>query len=87
MCVNASFFYCRYTDAIIPACLPKRPTRLDDRCWVTGWGDTHGNTYIDYCMAFFIAYPLSVLVHDITSRIDRLNRGMIYERGLIKGII
>jgi len=41
---------------------------------------------IDYYMAFFRAYPLSALGHDISPRADRL-KGMIYERGLIKGMI
>ena len=39
--------------------------------------------YIDYYMAFFISYPLSALGHDISPRA----KGMIFEWGLIKGMI
>jgi len=41
---------------------------------------------IDYYMAFFISYPLPARGHDISARADRL-QGMIYELGLIKGMI
>ena len=37
-------------------------------------------------MAFYISYPLSALGHDISLRANRL-KGMIYERGPIKGMI
>jgi len=37
-------------------------------------------------MAFFISYPLPARGHDISARADRL-QGMIYELGLIKGMI
>lgn len=32
----------KFTDEILPACLPTDPVKVNTRCYVTGWGDTKG---------------------------------------------
>ncbi|XP_052103462.1 trypsin-like [Mytilus californianus] len=37
----------RFTEAVMPVCLPSRETRVSDSCCVTGWGDVQGTGFAD----------------------------------------